>query len=293
MKLNYQTIPPSEGGGAIPGVGTIHKSEIAATLTKLSDDLEWPIDFRETMVGSGGKSEYSGDLDIVIEDEWWGSSPSDIIDFYKMLLEVYSAENVSKNGIMVHLKYPIVGYDESYDERLPRTGFVQIDFMFGNFIWEHFYHYSPGEQSGYKGAHRNLAISAICAANAEIVNRVVDSFGRPLTIVKYKWGQNGLIKVQRDSVMRNNKWIRKQQDTILAKPILFADHVAEIIFPKDGTPDDLSSLERIIDAVKRNYPVKTQDRIFKQMAENFLAWPDGIYFNYPAEISLYFSQDDK
>ena len=177
---------PSEAGAAIPGCGTIHISEINPTLVKLSDDLEFPFNLNDFVVGSTGKSEYSGDIDVVIDKAWYDGS---IEDFHRELKGLYNIADIARHGSMLHLKYPIENFDKKYAERLPRTGFVQVDFMFGDFEWEKFFHYSHGSESGYKGFHRNMAISAITQATSIVFNGNIDDYGRPISLEKWNGGQ--------------------------------------------------------------------------------------------------------
>jgi hypothetical protein len=292
MKLKYKTPPESEGGAAVPGCGTIHISEIKATLTKLSNDLEFPFDLNDYTTGSTGKSEYSGDIDVVLDDKWWGHGP---VALRQNLVELYGVENTARNGSIVHLKYPIVGYNAALDERKPRTGFVQVDFNFGNYEWEKFYHHSPGDESEYKGAHRNLMLAAICAAVNTIQSREVDTLNRPVWQVRYKFGENGLMKIRRTSQkdIRSGQWMKKQNDEVMEGPFTTPEDVVRRLLPCNGTPADLFSLETIMAAVKRNYGMTDCERIWKRSASNFYDWKDGRNFLYPEEISKYFPSDDK
>lgn len=289
MKLKYCKQIESEGGNAVPGVGTIHVSEINDTLTALSSDLELPFDLTDFTVGSTGKSEYSGDIDLVIDKQWYDIS---VEELHKDLKSLFGTDAVSRTGSMLHLKYPIVGFNKIYSERLPRTGFVQVDFIFGNLEWERFYHYSHGSESEYKGFHRNIAVTAITAATAVVYKTELDDYGRPTSIEKWKWGSNGLFRVLRNSNKRaNGSWLKTQTDLVIAGPIINRDIIASTIFPIDGTVDDLNSLETIILAIKRNYSRSVQDIIFKKIAESFSKTTDALYFSYPPEIEQYFRPD--
>jgi hypothetical protein len=292
MKLKYSTPPESEGGAAVPGCGTIHISEIEATLTNLSDDLEFPFDLNDYVTGSTGKSEYSGDIDVVLDDRWWGHGPVALREY---LAELYGVENTARNGSMIHLKYPIAGYDPKKNSRGPRTGFVQVDFSFGNYTWEKFYHHSPGDESEYKGAHRNLILAAICAAVNVTKSDAVDSSNRPIEQVRYKFGEYGLYRVRRTSQKdkRSGQWLKKQHDEVLNGPFVDPEVISRILLPVDGVPEDLFSLETIMAAIKRNYGMTDCERIWKRTADNFYDWKDGRNFLYPEEISKYFPQNDK
>lgn len=292
MELKYKETPESEGGSAVPGCGTIHITEIKDTLTKLTDDLEFPFDLNDFVLGSTGKKEYSGDIDLVLDDRWWGHGPKALKENLDI---IFGSENSKIYGSMVHLKYPIVGFDPKKDHRKPRTGFVQIDFNFGNSDWEKFYHFSPGNESEYKGAHRNLALAAITYAVNKLESQAKDSYDRPEWEVRYKWSPKGFVRVHRISMkdMRSGVWMKKRCDTILEGPHFDPKIIAKIVFPKDGTEEDLFSLETIMAAVKRNYNKEEQEAIWERMASNFSDWRDGKSFVYPPEIDRYFPANDK
>jgi hypothetical protein len=290
MKLKYNTTPPSEGGAAVAGCGTIHKSEVIATLNKLSAVLELPFDLNDYTVGSTGKSEYSGDIDVVIDKLWYDGN---VEDLHTELRLVIDPDDIVRRGPMLHIKYPIEDFNDQYCARLPRTGYVQVDFMFGDVEWERFFHYSHGPESGYKGFHRNIAISAITAANAIVLTDEIDEYGRPASVERWKWSPKGLLRIVRDSKQRGNRWLKGQTDTVIAGPHMDKDFIAQTIFPIDGTPDDLNSLETIIAAIHRNYPKAMQDTMFKLMADYFNDKADAIYFTYPPDIEQYFRPDDK
>jgi hypothetical protein len=291
MNLNYIDVPSDLGGSAVPGCGTIHKSEIKPTLDHLTDIMWWSGDFNNSMTGSTGKREYSGDIDLVIDNALWehgvGELRSHLEDFF-------NKDDIARNGNMLHLKFPISNYNETLTECLPRTGFVQIDFSVGNVKWEQFYHYSDAA-SAYKGAHRNLILAAI--TSTVNVDRFygVDSQDIPAIEVRWKWGSNGLIQVRRERVQdpRSGQWMRKLKETHLQGPITNPSMVAKILLPIDGTEADLRSLESILTALPRNYGMTDCERIYRRAAHNFAEWNQGKLFRYPLEISRYFSVDDK
>lgn len=287
MKINYKTPPLNNGGGAVSGCGTIHKSEIAPTLDQLTADWTGmsPVNFNECLVGSTGKREYSGDIDLVLDTKWCKLSSGAIADF---LREMTGAANVARHGEMVHLKYPIKNFDASQNEIGPRTGFVQIDFNIGDAAWEKVYHFSPGDKSAYKGAHRNLGIAAITTVVDVTRDDEVDTFNRPIVSKRWKWSPHGFVRVIRQSQRdkNTNVWMKKQLDTVIDGPYFDADRIASILF-EDGTAADIESLETLMVAVKRNFGMVDQERIWKRMAENFSDWSQGKDFWYPPEIDKY------
>ena len=286
MKLKYITQPSSAGGTAVSGCGTIHISEIEPTLEKLSDDLGLPFDLYDYMLGSTGKREYSGDIDLVLDTKWWNHGAG---AFRENLIELYGIEATARNGELVHLRFPIQNYNESLQELQPRTGYVQIDFNFGNADWERLFHYSAGSESEYKGAHRNIAISAICSLVDTEISPLLDFYDRPISTIRWKWSPKGFMRVDRFSVYsRNGKCNNKQQDTIILGPFFDPKYIANTLFPETGLPSDLDSLETIMTAVKHNFGIVDQERIWKRIAKNFKEWKYGKDFIYPEEINRYF-----
>lgn len=292
MKLRYIRTPTDLGGAAVSGCGTIHKTEIQDTLTKLSDDLEMPFDFNDYTLGSTGKREYSGDIDLVVDERWWDHG---VGAFRENLEEVFGKDNVARNGDMLHLKYPIVTYKEDLQEAQPRTGYVQIDFNLGDKNWEQFYHYSDGDLTEYKGGHRNLIMAAICSSVNVQKSEELDYWNRPMVTNRWKWGPKGLFQVSRKTVKssRTGLYVQGQADEVIRGPITDPVTVAKILLPIDGTPQDLLSLETIMIAVKRNYGMVDQERIWKHTARNFYDWPQGKLFEYPLEIAVYLPSNDK
>ncbi len=206
----------------------------------------------------------------------------------------FGEDAVASNGSMVHLKYPIVGYDSGKREVLPRTGYVQIDFNIGLADWERIYHFSPGDSSAYKGAHRNLAIAAITTVVDIEKSEEVDVFNRPVMVKRWKWSPHGFKRVLRTSQREKytNIWMKKQLDEDIFA-VIDANTISGILFPVDGKESDIDCLETIMDAVKRNYGMVDQERIWRRMAENFNDWKYGKDFNYPIEILRYFHPNDK
>ncbi len=292
MDLQYKVPPENAGGSALAGCGVIHRTEIGPTLTALSTELGLSFDLNDFTVGSTGKRDYSGDVDLVIDDAWWTTG---VTEFALLLSRKYGHSVVTVNGLTVHLKYPISNYDIATSQCNPRTGFVQIDFNIGNPVWERFYHYSPGAASGYKGAHRNLALAAITFIVNKEESATVDSYNRPVWENRYKWSPTGFVRVHRESRKdpRTNVWMKKQIDTVLSGPYFDSAVISGMLFPLDGTKQDLNSLETIMAAVCRNYDRDIQEKIWERIALNFWAWKDGRNFTYPTEISKYLPADDK
>ena len=104
----------------------------------------------DNMLGSTGRKETSGDLDLGIDE----TKISKDVLVQQLLKRGIKAEDIKKSGDSVHLKTPILG-DAG-------NGFVQTDFMFGDPEFQKFA-LNTGE-SDFKGVHRALLLASIAKA---------------------------------------------------------------------------------------------------------------------------------
>jgi len=105
----------------------------------------------DNMLGSTGRKETSGDLDLGIDE----TKITKIVLIQQLLKRGVKAEDIKKSGDSVHLKTPILG-DKS-------NGYVQTDFMFGDPEFQKFSLVADGD-SAYKGVHRALLLASIAKA---------------------------------------------------------------------------------------------------------------------------------
>ena len=104
----------------------------------------------DNMLGSTGRKETSGDLDLGIDET---KITKDVL-IQQLLRKGIPAEDIKKSGDSVHLKTPILG-DKS-------NGYVQTDFMFGDPEFQKFA-LNVGD-SEFKGVHRALLLASIAKA---------------------------------------------------------------------------------------------------------------------------------
>jgi hypothetical protein len=104
----------------------------------------------DNMLGSTGRKETSGDLDLGIDET---KITKDVL-IQQLLKRGVKAEDIKKSGDSVHVKTPILGDAEN--------GYVQTDFMFGDPESQKFA-LNTGE-SDYKGVHRALLLASIAKA---------------------------------------------------------------------------------------------------------------------------------
>lgn len=193
----------------------IEKSEVIPTVKWLEKLTNLPL--QGNLLGSTGKKETSGDLDISVDQD--KVSKEELIS--RLERAGYKAQqkktkdnpnpskdyDISKTGISVHFKTPILGD--------PVNGYVQTDFMFGNPEWMKFANHAP-ENSKYKGVHRAMLMMSIASAKG------------------YKFSPtNGLFKGE-------------DKENGIKDP----DKIAHILLGTGNTQKDLDSVESIITAIK-------------------------------------------
>lgn len=154
------------GGNAFSNtnVRRIKREEIYPTLGEIVNRLDFPnldLDYVcSNLLGSAGKQDDSGDLDIALNSRpalFVGETELPVFslkDLSERCLEVLPEELVDTKTIksgQIQTAWPIAGDPSSL---------VQVDFVSGNVEWLKFTHYSPGkDKSEWKGA----AISTMLA----------------------------------------------------------------------------------------------------------------------------------
>jgi hypothetical protein len=280
------------GGNAFKDVGAIHIDEILPTLNYISEKTKI-FDVCDRVLGSTGKKEYSGDMDLVIDPKAKDERES----FILALRREFGETNVKKLGQLVTTRIPIQKYNPAHDKRRPRTGFVQVDFMFGNTQWLKLFFHSPSAaESTLKGTHRNLAISAVAGFVDRSESVELDSFNRPVEILRWKWSPNdGLVQVRRTSRKneRTGEWIKKQDDEMLTSPEYMAENIAKILFKGKVDATALNSAESVIAATKLAYDEATQSEIYERIAFNFKTHrvEQNKQYVYPPEIMKFMEKD--
>ena len=249
-------------GGSMPGVGPIHISEIEPTLTALEKVLG--IDLKNNVLGSVGKKEFSGDIDVAVQ-----VPPEQIPDLVKKLEATPEVLDIAKSSVIM-TKVKIVGYDESKQTERPRTGFVQVDFMPGDPGWMKTYYHSPSEkESKYKGVFRNIMIATIAAVLDRKDSEEKIDDGRSVESERWMWSPaDGLVRIRRTPVPKANGvgYTKKNKNEIIGEPIKTAPEIAKAL-KLDG-PEDLNSYESLKAAIEKNYPPELVKTILDSFAEN-------------------------
>jgi hypothetical protein len=264
-------------GGSLAGVGAIHNDEIVPTLNSLEKILG--IDLKNNTLGSVGKKEFSGDIDIALE-----ISPEDIPAFLERLKNIPEVLDIAKSSVIM-TKVKIADYDpDKKVEGKPRTGYVQVDFMPGDPGWlKTFYHAPHEKDSKYKGVFRNILISSIAAHLDRKDSEQKISDGRPVQSERYMWSPNdGLVRILRtpEPNKKGDGYTKKNINKIIAGPYKNPNEIAEVL--RLDNADDLYSYETLRKAMDKNYPTELVNSMLKDFAENSVIKDVGV----PTDIKL-------
>jgi hypothetical protein len=176
----------------------INKADVLPTVQWL--ETVTGLELTDNMLGTTGKKETSGDLDLAIDANAVNKN-----EFAAKLADYIAKKGsdpkewIRKSGISVHFKTPIRG-----DEK---NGYVQSDFMFGEPNWMKFSLQGGREGSELKGAHRHIILASIARVRGmkwSANNGLMSSDGKELVskdgneIAKKLLGQTASIKDLQD-----------------------------------------------------------------------------------------------
>ena len=232
-----------------------HIDEIDPTLSELERALG--IDLKNNVLGSVGKKEFSGDIDVAVQVD-----PDKIPELVEKLKRSPLVLDLEKTSVIM-TKVKIVDYDPDKQTTKPRTGFVQVDFMPGDPGWLKTYYHSPSEtESKYKGVFRNIMIATIAAVLDRKDSEEKIDDGRPVESERWMWSPaDGLVRIRRTPVPKKSGdgFTKKNNNEIIGEPIKDASGIAKAL-KLDG-PKDLNSYESLKAAIEQNYPQDMVDNI--------------------------------
>ena len=250
-------------GGAMPGVGPIHISEIEPTLAALEKTLGG-VDLRSNTLGSVGKKEFSGDIDIALQ-----IAPDEISAFVEKLKRNPAILDIDKSSVIM-TKVQIQNFDKTKQTQKPRTGYVQVDFMPGDPGWLKTYYHSPAEgESQYKGVFRNIMIATIAALWQRNDSEEKIDDGRAVESERWMWSPaDGLVRIKRTPVPKANGqgYTKKNNNEIIGDPIKDPDGIAKALGLNSAK--DLNSYESLKQAIETNYPEELVQKVLDSFAQN-------------------------
>ena len=131
-----------------PMTGRISKDNVIPTVQWLEQLAG--LNLVDNMLGSTGKAETSGDLDLGID----ATKVSKDTLINQLVRKGVKPIDIKKSGDAVHYKAPILGDSDN--------GYVQVDFMFSeNPDFQHFYMMGGAAGSQFKGVHRNILMASL------------------------------------------------------------------------------------------------------------------------------------
>ena len=249
----------TEGGHAVANVSKIKRENIQPTLQKIEEMIMTPLniskDFWTAEIGSAGKKDYSGDLDIAI-------------DFAKAAASLKKDPKEFKNEVFEKLKdggYSPVRYAANISFNFPIQGDqegegVQVDFFPSNNLeFTKFRMHSPTQEaSKYKGVHRfALLASLVKAVSLAVADDAIDKEkytapdGRVYPAYRFKQLtvlDDGVFQVTKSFMGKSGKFVKAaQKDPSQSKLVTTnPQELLDMLFGKNKyNIDDLDSFESI------------------------------------------------
>lgn len=298
-----------QGGNAVSNVQKIAQNNVQPTLDKFYQvllgvypNLKW----NDTIfkLGSTGKKDFSGDLDIGIDfNAIQREKDETILEQLEHLFTYLYKSNVSQeikiNNIsndMIHLRYP--QYNEE-GQQLDKN--VQIDVLLTpNKEFCLFYMYSPAQdETAYKGAHRNELFRAIIKSTTYKPLKTMQKDGQKVVV---QWTQQdltskGLYQQKKTLVDQNGVWL-KYKDTdqdliesyakVLEEQLVSGDPKEVInLLVGDYQFEQINSFEKLLDVIQNDQNFKyaqIKDRILSNAAN---AIRENTRLVFPDELQSY------
>lgn len=130
----------------------IHKNDIFDAVKIIANLVEiFPEILMDNLLGSAGKQEISGDIDIAIEDDI--ENIVDILERNRAIFRINKGLNCI--NLLIEMK---------------NSQNVQVDLFFGETEWLKFSHFSAGDKSKYKGMYRTILLSSIISATTDFAD---------------------------------------------------------------------------------------------------------------------------
>ena len=298
-----------EGGNAVSNVQKIAQNNVQPTLDKfyevlkgLYKNLQWGDTIFK--LGSTGKKDFSGDLDIGIDFEAIKREDEETVleRLENLFIYLYKAEispEIKINNIsndMIHLSFP--QYNED-GQQLEKN--VQIDILLTpNKKFTLFYMYSPAQnETAYKGAHRNQLFRAITKTISYKPLKQIQKDGQKVVV---QWEQQdmtskGLYWQKKTLIDQNGKWL-KYKDTdedliesyakVLEQKLVSGDPKKVInMLVGDYQFEQINSFEKFLNVIENDQNFKytqIKDRILSNAAQSIR---ENTRLVFPDELSSY------
>ena len=207
QKFFKESLLLSEGGNMFEGTISIKKEEVIPTVKSL--EKLTGMSLLNSMLGSTGKAATSGDIDLVVD----ANKLNKDVFIANLVNKGVNPADLEKTGIEVGYKAPII------DAAGNKTkNYVQVDFMFHVDPEYLKFYYASNEMPPYKGAHRNITMSALAKTK-------------------------GLLLSMKGLFERETKTFISRDPNIIAKRVL----------GEDATVEDLKNIPSLMSYLKSHY----------------------------------------
>lgn len=246
----------TEGGHSIVNAQSIRGDLALQVATEIITQLQSHFkNIQFAPIGSTGKKsskEYSGDIDIAIEDKW---------DNYQQYLQyIMDTFHPLMGNINTHLNVFNIGYSyqDGNEEKI-----VQVDFMFVDDIeYAKFIYHSPNyirHESTYKGKFRSELLQCIftCTPPEKVLSKdyekeyFSDEYdgqykGEIKSYWKFNLSQSQGLRVIQKSFEGKTKPLKTPKNVKYVNISKSIPYILELGLGKDATQDDTNSFESLV-----------------------------------------------
>ena len=248
----------------------IKREEISGTVDYVSKITGISKDYiTNNLMGSAGKQADSGDLDIAIDKEEFGSDIlKKIADKIRQSVGQDQISTATMKGGQIQTALPIEGD--------PQKGLIQVDFILGDPEWLKFSHWSPGlDRSKYKGVFISTALGVLAKMKKTWEYRDPETGERKARLGWMFNLEDGLYlsaQAQKKPGQGLNKMDPEKWETFVwskfgVKPpriprlghITNPDDVVKILFGEDTERQHIETLEDLVEVVRKNMPDRFEE----------------------------------
>ena len=259
------------GGNIFNNTKRINREDIDDTIEYLADHLSHPdltVSYmKSALLGSAGKQETSGDLDIVLnttpclfygQDCYPTFEVRPIVDHLLTKFDQNSFRSMSSAG-QLHMSVPIAGD--------PAKGHVQVDFIYGDFEFAKFTAYSPGADSQFKGLVNNTFYGSLAKQRKDYE----DEYCRVQLYYDLRYGLHKRWRVYKGTVdMR--QVTPDEFETMFDLPrfsrigfVTNVDEMLRMLWGFDIRQEDVNTFEKIAKLAKENFSIEMRQNISDSM----------------------------
>lgn len=259
------------GGNAFPHLNLtrIRREDIAPTVEFMCDKLsvdgltfEYVMD---NLMGSAGKQDDSGDLDVALNGrvaKFYGEPVLPVFNLHALndrcreVLSNHQVNSKTLKGGQLQTAWPIAGD--------PNKGMVQVDFILGDTTWLKFAHSSPGLYlSPWKGVYTITVLATLAKFNFNYM--LFDTDGQVKATVGWAMDlEKGLYRTWRRRKKHGTTLERVDPDAFetsvpsaprFSRVGYIADPhaVLRVLFKRDVDPSEVNTLEKTLKLVKEVY----------------------------------------